>query len=532
MNQALAILWAQFRALRNVYPRSGKVGIALSMLLTVVWYALWVVAAVAVALVIEETKDIRTLERFLTPGLLLAMLYWQVIPIFMVTAGASLEMRWLRVYPIPHGQLFQLEVMLRLSTAVEMLVLLLGAEVGILLNPALPARYALALLPFVVANVYLSAGIRDLLTRWLAWKRFREAMVIFIVLVAGLPQIVLRAGIAEEYRKYFSVGQYPIWPWTATARLFVGDWAISNWAVMFAWMAGAYLFGRWQFERGLRFDEEAARAHGNEASASSGLYQRLFTLPSRLLPDPLGSLVEKELRTLARSPRFRVVFLMGFSFGLLIWLPMAFGRRGGGVVSDYFLPFTTAYAVMLLSEVTIWNLLGFDRSASQLYWLAPVRPATVLVAKNVVTAIAVSLEFCIISLICTLFRLPMQPLMVLQAYMVCMVLVLVLMSIGNISSLLYPRPVDPNESWKRSSASRFQAMLLLVYPVIAAPLVFAFYAETKWESPWAFFGVMGFLAVVASAGYLYSLEWGEKLAGERKEKILSSLAQGGSPVAS
>lgn len=532
MNQALAILWAQFRALRNMYPRTGKASIAFSLLFTVVWYGLWAFAAVAVALVIEETKDLRTLERFLTPALLLSMLYWQVIPIFMVTAGASLEMRRLRVYPIPHHQLFQLEVMLRLSTAVEMIVLLLGAATGILLNPDLPARYALALLPFVITNVYLSAGIRDLLTRWLAWKRFREAMVIFIVLVAGLPQVLLRSGIGEEYRKYFSLGQFPIWPWTATSHLFTGDWSAVNWTVMIGWMAAAYLFGRWQFERGLRFDKEAARAHGNEASASSGFYDRLFSLPSRFLPDPIGALVEKELRSLTRSPRFRVVFLMGFSFGLLVWLPMAFGRRGSGPFSEYFLPFTAAYAVMLLSEVTIWNLLGFDRSAAQLYWLAPSKPRTVFIAKNLVTAIAVTIEFCIITTICLLFRLPLSALMILQAYLCCMVFQLFLMSIGNVSSLLYPRPVDPNESWKRSSASRFQAMLLLVYPVLAAPLVFAFYAQIKWESPWAFFGVIGFLAIAAGLGYGYSLERAEQLAGEQKEKILSSLAQGGSPVAS
>ncbi|MFN7939552.1 MAG: hypothetical protein U0R19_39865 [Bryobacteraceae bacterium] len=532
MNQALAILWAQFRALRNMYPRSGKLGIILSLLLTVVWYALWVVGAVAVAYVIEETKDLHMLERFLTPALLLAMLYWQVIPIFKVTAGASLDMRRLLVYPIPHGQLFHLEVMLRMSTAVEMLVLLLGAEVGILLNPTLPARYALALLPFVITNIYLSVGIRDQITRWLAWRRFREAMVIFIVLIAGLPQVLLRTGINEDYRKYFSFGQFPLWPWTATGRLFVGDWAPANWAVMIAWMAAAYLFGRWQFERGLRFDQEAARSHGSEASASGGFYDRLLSLPSRLIPDPFATLVEKELRSLIRAPKFRVVFLMGFSFGLLIWLPMAFGRRGGGMISEYFLPITAAYSVMLLSEVTMWNILGFDRSAAQLYWLAPVKATTVIVAKNIVTAIAVTLEFCIISVVCLLFRLPMNPLLVFEAYIVCMVFQLFLMSIGNLSSLLYPRPVDPNESWKRASATRFQAMLLLVYPVLAGPLVFAFYAQTKWESPWAFFGVMAFLTVAASLSYAYSLERAEQIASERKEKILTSLAQGGAPVAS
>jgi hypothetical protein len=166
-----------------------------------------------------------------------------------------------------------------------------------------------------------------------------------------------------------------------------------------------------------------------------------------------------------------------------------------------------------------------------LYWLAPVRPAMVLVAKNTVTAIAVSLEFCIITVICLLFRLPLAPLMVVESYLLCMVFLLLLLGIGNVSSLHFPRPVDPNESWKRSSATRFQAMLLLVYPVMAAPLVFAFYAQSKWESAWAYFGVMGFLAVLAGVGYGYSLEHAARLLGERKEKILAALARGGSPVA-
>lgn len=532
MNQALAILYAQFRALRNVYPRTGKVGLVLSLLLTVVWYSMWAVGAVAMAYLIQEAKDARAVERFLRPILLLAMLYWQVIPIFLVTAGASLEMRRLRVYPIPHSHLFQLEVMLRLTTAVEVLVLLTGTAAGILMNPVLPARLVFALLPFVVANLYLSAGIRDLLTRALAWKRFREAMVLIVILVAGLPQIILRSGIAGQYKEYFNFGQYAIWPWVATSRLLIGDWSAANCAVMLAWMAAGYAFGRWQFERGLRFDAEAARSHGSEASASGRFSDRLFSIPSRLLPDPLGALVDKEMRSLVRSPRFRVVFLMGFAFGFLIWLPMAFGNRGGGMVLDYFLPFISAYAVTILSEVTIWNVLGFDRSAAQLYWLSPSKPAMMLIAKNVVTAIAVTLEFCIITAITKLFRLPVAPLMIVEAFISCMVFMFLLVAIGNVSSLLFPRPADPNETWKRTSATRFQAMLILVYPVLGAPLVFAFYAQSKWESPWAFFGVMGFLATTAAVAYGFSIEYATRLLGERKEKILSSLAQGGSPVAS
>jgi hypothetical protein len=32
----------------------------------------------------------------------------------------------------------------------------------------------------------------------------------------------------------------------------------------------------------------------------------------------MGAIVEKELRSLARTPRYRMVFVMGFSFGLMV----------------------------------------------------------------------------------------------------------------------------------------------------------------------------------------------------------------------
>ena len=53
---------------------------------------------------------------------------------------------------------------------------------------------------------------------------------------------------------------------------------------------------------------------------------RLYRFPSLLWRDPLAAIVEKELRSLARTPRFRMVFVMGFTFGVMVWLPMILGR--------------------------------------------------------------------------------------------------------------------------------------------------------------------------------------------------------------
>lgn len=531
-SQAAAILWAQLRALRNILPRRGRLGTFVTVSMNVVWYGLWVFGAAAVMLLIREVHDRQILFRFFGPGLLLCFLYWQVIPVIMASAGASLQMRRLRVYPIPHSQLFHLEVMLRVTTAFETVILLMGTSAGVILNPTLPSWYALVLVPFALFNLYMSAGIRDLITRMLSWRRFREAMLFFVVMLAALPQIVLRSGVPKEYQKYFDQLNSPLFPWTAAAYLLSGDWRWINIVSLFGWLAVGYAFGRWQFEKGLRFDEEAARAHGDAATKRDSWTERIFQLPSVLLRDPMGAMVEKELRSLVRSPRFRIVFLMGFTFGLMIWFPMAFRKERPSMIQSHYLVIVSAYSILLLSEVGVWNVLGFDRSAAQLYWLAPVRTVMALVAKNIATACFVTMEVILISGVCVLFRLPVSFPLFVEALLVCMVMLMFLTAIGNVSSLRFPRPMDPNESWKRAAGSRFQVMLVFLYPVIGLPFLFAYYAQYKWESDVAFYAVLAFTAAAAAVAYGFSLEKASAMAADSKERILSVLGQGSGPVSS
>ena len=58
---------------------------------------------------------------------------------------------------------------------------------------------------------------------------------------------------------------------------------------------------------------------------------------------------------------------MGFSFGLLIWTPIAFGRLSTerSFMSDNYLTMVSIYALLLLSDALFWNCFGFDRSAAQ-----------------------------------------------------------------------------------------------------------------------------------------------------------------------
>ena len=230
-DQARAIVWAQWRTLLNFYPRAKKWTSALSLILTLLWYAGWAVGAWIVAARIAVLNDTATGQALLTYGLVAGFFYWQVVPLMLATAGASLEMKKLIVYPIPHSQLFLLDAMLRVSTGLEVLIMMTGAAIGILLNHRLPWWCVLAFLPYVAFNLALAAGVRELLTRLMARRFLREIIMFLFVLLGAIPQFLLMAGdrlknipgfkflpVLAQWQK--ATAQFL--PWAATAK-----WAMA-----------------------------------------------------------------------------------------------------------------------------------------------------------------------------------------------------------------------------------------------------------------------------------------------------------------
>src|SRR5205823_6483164 len=98
MNQARAIVWAQWRTARNFYPRGG---VAWTAAIGFAWYGFWLLAAFAGSRLAANPANIGLLRMALPGTLLLVLLYWQVVPLLMAATGASLELRKLQAYPIP-----------------------------------------------------------------------------------------------------------------------------------------------------------------------------------------------------------------------------------------------------------------------------------------------------------------------------------------------------------------------------------------------------------------------------------------------
>ena len=359
-------------------------------------------------------------------------------------------------------------------------------------------------------------------------------MVFLLVLCAALPQALLLNGPRGRLRQIFSGQPAPYWPWNATAELAAGEFSWFSLVTLLLWVAVVYFFSRWQFERGLNFDQGEASARGISWSRTAGLLEWWYRLPSAILRDPLGALVEKELRFLTRTPRFRLVFTMGFSFGLLIWLPMAFGRNSvrHSLLADNYLTFVSVYALLILSDALFWNCFGFDRGAVQLYLLSPVKFGVVLAGKNLAAALFVALEISAIALVCALLRLPLSGIQVLEAVVVSFVVMLFILSIGNLSSLYNPRAVDPSKSFRTAASARTQAMLMLAFPLALIPVALAYLARYAFDSEWAFFGALLGGAALGGIVYSYSLGSAVRASEQRQEEIITALSRGDGPIAS
>ena len=535
LDQARAIVWAQWRTVFNHYPRANKWSSGLTVLLTLAWYGCWSIGALALAVNLSKTSDLRTAEVYLSYGLLLGFFYWQIVPLMLATAGIGLEMKKLVVYPIPHSQLFLLDAILRVSTGFEVLIMLGGASLGVLLNRRLPWWSALAFLPFILFNLTVAAGIRALLTRIMARRYLRELVMFCLVLVGALPQFLVMAGdkverlpalrkIAIVFKSLEVLNGYL--PWTATAHWAVGQFSVRTAVVTFLWTISALFFGFWQFERGLRFDAAEVQAAPKQDAPPARWSEWMFALPGRIFPDPLAAMIEKEYRSLARAPRFRLVFFMGFSFGLLLWLPMLMKASGSiGFLRDNYLTFVAAYALLLLGDVCLWNIFGFDRSAAQAYLVTPINLRTAFLAKNLAALTFVLLEVSIVAVVCLLFRLPLSISKILPAYLISTLMTFTLMSAGNLTSVYYPQPVNPQKSLRSRPSAKTQGLLMVIFLVAAGLSGLSYLAEFAFESRLAFYGALGVLGIVVGIGYRVSLDSAVEAAFERRELLIAALSQ-------
>lgn len=528
-----AILKAQLLTLRTM-GRKRSVASTLSILPALIYYGLWTLWSVIFGAVIHSVDDRSELQNILGIALAGVFLYWQIAPIITASMGPSLELQKLIVYPIQLDRLFLVEVGLRLLTVGEMLLLIGGMGFGLALNPhfggaATIMRLLFALPLFILFNLLMAAGLRSLIERVFRNKRTRTFGMLAFVLIAITPSLLMGLQVKwDTARPYLPLGE--AWPWGAAATFATHS---SFWPVptLVVWIAAAYVFGRWQFYRALNADPYAGRTSPGPGARQGRSFDALFRWPSSVWADPLGALVEKELRGLARSVGFRVSFIMGFTFGLLVFLPQALNKAGRSTfIREHYFTWVSIYSLLLVGFYTFWNSFGLDRGTVQFYFAAPVPLRKVFFAKNIAAIAVQAAEVAMIGAVLLFFPVRLGWLEAIEAFSVTVVACLYLFGLGNLNSIRFPSPIDPDKTGRGASRSK-SALTMLLFPFGLLPLVLAYWGGHILHSSAVFFGLLVLAALIGIIFYWIALDSAVDMAFKRREELISDLAMGEGPLA-
>lgn len=527
--QISAILWAQFRVMRNHLPRTNA-GTVLSWLVSAIWYGTYAAAGAAIALFLPGVP-IGLLQHHLPTGLLVIFFYWQVVPLFTFSSGWSLQLNKLQIYPIANDALFELEILLGLSTAPEMILVLAGTVIGLLHHSDVPAFASFLLLLYIPFNLFLSLAIRQLVLHSFAGKRLREILGILLVGIGLLPQFLQHSHAGRAFLMHtLRASEGRSTPWREVAVLSLGDFSLFALGLTLLWIAGAYALARWTFERTLVADDSFRdKASIQRAPATPrcrrSLFESVLHLPSRVFHDPTAAVLEKELRSLLRMPRFRMMFGMACVFGVLIFVPMTLGERGTSFITNNFLPVVSLYGLLLLGDVLIWNVFGFDGQAAQLYYVTPVRFETVLKAKNLTALTFMILQTTIVCLFVAALQVPITAQSVVNVFAASAVVAVFFLAIGNLTSVALPKPMNPAQTFRKQTGGKTQLGFLATSIGMFLLLGSAFAARWALETNWALLGVLAFEFGIGLIVYRVATESAVERGERERERMLGELSR-------
>jgi len=181
---------------------------------------------------------------------------------------------------------------------------------------------------------------------------------------------------------------------------------------------------------------------------------------------------------------------------------------------------------LILGEVLLWNVFGFDRKAAQIYYLAPLRFELVFQAKNLIAIWTVLLMSLLISLVDELVRRSITMASLMSSLGLTLVITLFFLGLGNLTSVMIPRPIDPNQAFRNQNSGKASLWLLICFVLITLPVGLAFVAKWALGGDWAFFIVLIIDFVIAAVFYTIATETAVERAERERERILEALSKG------
>ncbi|MBV8673002.1 MAG: hypothetical protein JOZ33_06180, partial [Acidobacteriaceae bacterium] len=396
-------------------------------------------------------------------------------------------------------------------------------------RPELSAWAAVGAVLFAAFNVLLTRMIFAWIDRWLAQRRTREVLglvFLFLLLGAQLMNPALYGPHGHPSQKTLSAMLHatrmanrvqgflpPGLAGGAVESAQRGD-AMAGTAslvglALYALAAGSLLGIRLRAEYRGESLGEAPRA-----VAQRRVQKRVFDLAG-----PVGAVVEKELRYLARSG----VMLYSLLAPLIMLFVLGRGGQTGGM-ERFALPLGSAYGFLGLTRL-VYNSLGGEGSGIQLYFMSPTPVRTVMLAKNLVQITLFLVELAVvIAIVISRFGLPHRGMLVLTACWLLFALPLQLAA-GNLLSINMAYRMTLTRMSREQGAAGNGLLSLLIQLIIvgvgAGIYFWLSYLGQVQLAAWVFLA----LAAGAIVLWLRVLADADRMAMRRRDALIESLAK-------
>jgi ABC-2 type transport system permease protein len=442
-----------------------------------------------------------------------------------VSERDAVDLRRFLAYPIRPGRVFAYGIAASVVAdpfSAFWMLILGGAFVGA--AAARPGAWVLLLglayALFVAGTASLVALLQELLARLLRGRRLREVAIAAVYVGSAFVVFALASGPRGALRALhvLAIVRWVAFPAALGERAITSLYAGGT-APAAGWLAAllaASLAAGWAAFRLALGGALSGAGQGARSAAASGAGWRI---PGRLAP-----LLEKEAKYVVRHPVAMVLALVVPAFAALVaWklLPLIPGESGEVVRA---LPIFGFAAYAHLATQPFWlNAFGWERGGGRAWFLAPVRPADVLVAKNA-TAYLLSLALFATSAAAGILVAGPPPAWALAGALALHAgMAPFFLAAGNVISIVNPRPapytVQRGGHLSPISVLAGMAVFAVGTGVFAVPVLVALRLDRAWVLPAAFL----VLGVAGAAAYRAALPRVARLLSERREPLLDAI---------
>jgi ABC-2 type transport system permease protein len=395
------------------------------------------------------------------------------------------------------------------------------------------------LLLFAIFNILLARTIFTWVERWLAQRKTREIMAVFVLFIIigfqfigplvrhfghrsqpAVSRVVVQALPIERLLPPGLAGQ-------AIAQSFRGENAFALGS--FALFCGYTLALLWLLNLRLRaqyLGENLSEAVARTATPAAKQEIRLgWNIPG--VPGAISAVVEKEIHYLSRSGPMLFTLVMPPVVLLIFRFTPGKSDSSAGVLghsADLGFPVGAAYAVLILTNL-VFNSFGADAGGIQFYFVSPVRFREILMGKNLTHTLVLALEMVLVCAGASLMYGP-PPWDILLATATGVFFALVVnLTVGNLLSVYSPKKIDLG-ALGRQRASQVTALASLgIQAAVLGLCALALLVARAYHHIWL--AAIIFLALAAIAAVFYSLVLNriDAIALRRREAMISELCR-------